>query len=111
MNEAAKTQLGGRAAIAWLIASIYLFATRDPGLISWQAPVFVIFGMFFSAIVVGGLLYIFQSGLITLLSQKTTTTLNEPDLPTNIKAIGLAWIGSSFAICFLVTLTFFNLLF
>jgi hypothetical protein len=111
MNREAKVQLGGRASIAWAIVMLYQFATNEPGLISWQAPVVMIIGMFIAALVLGPLLFVFQTGLVTLLSVRNSVTMTEDGLTTNIKIIGLVWILCSWTICALVAYFIFDLLF
>lgn len=63
-GDQAKTDAGGFASIAWLVAGALVFY-REPEarLLSWQAPVFFVVGMFLAAGVFGGLLYLAGRGI------------------------------------------------
>ena len=106
-----KSTHGSFATIIWIVTSIVLFLITDggPGLISWQAALFILVGMFAAAIVLGMIGYLLQRVVASVLMRAADAPLAQ--IEKTARALGLLLLVLNVALAIAATWFTFNLLF
>lgn len=88
-DDKLKSNHGGFATIVWLIVGAYLFYSEpEARLLSWQALVYFIVGMFVAAAVFGILSYLIMHGVSRALTATGVITRPTPRVVAGLYVIG-----------------------
>lgn len=113
LYDGQKSASGRFATYVWLGTGIFLFAIREnsPGILSWQAAVFLLGGMFLAAIVVGSFLYFWQRLLArVLISTQPKGNLSE-SFQNRVRVIAIFNNSFGFVIAVIATVISYNIWF